>query len=280
MSTPCSPSSSSRLPLAVQERVGPLGRAVRVQREVEHREGERTVVRLEVVLEPLVLGARRGPVCVVVVLVEIRVPDVAVGPRGLEHVEPGRAGVERVPRARVARRVRVVRAAVRLHLVGALRRRHRAVLRPVHQGRRVHPVVALRVEQGDLIAGLRPERRAEHRARVGAALRQVAVVGLRPGGVRGVAGREREGRVARGDLAHHVGLLGVVPAAVHLSPVAEHGERERRGRALRDLRLERGSRVGAQEIGRAAEDPVAVALAAAQAGELRLPLILGRRSRP
>src|ERR1041384_7533591 len=83
-------------------RVRALSLVVRVHREVPERELELARMRGEVVREPLVLGAGRRPVIVVVVLVDVGRAGVRVVPGGVEYVEAGVTGVERVPGARIS----------------------------------------------------------------------------------------------------------------------------------------------------------------------------------
>jgi hypothetical protein len=121
---------------------------------MEDRDLQLARVRLEILLQPLVLRAAGRPVVVEVVLVLISSADVIAGPGCLKDVDPDIAGVEGIPGARVAGRGGAVETAVGLADVLADRRRNGAVLRPAHEvrvriGRAGHVVVAIGDEDWD-----------------------------------------------------------------------------------------------------------------------------------
>src|SRR6478672_3307729 len=89
----------------------------------------------QVVLQPLVLGAARRPMGVVVVLVGAAGAGVAVGPGGGEYIEARGAGVEGVPGTGIVGRGRVVDAAVGVANVAPIGGADGAVLRPIQQVR-------------------------------------------------------------------------------------------------------------------------------------------------
>ena len=232
----------------------------------------------QVVLQPLVLGARRQPVGVPIVAVDAARAEVGVRPGGGQDVEPGPAGVQRVPHARIIPRRRPVQPAVVVHLVLAPEVAAAWPSARSRPGTRlVEPVVPNDGEERDRGVRRRSRSWTEHRADIGSGLLEIAVLGLAPARIGDIAGQHREPRATPGELATDVRLVGVGGAHIGLAPIPEHGERERSARARRRLGGEDRGRVAAEEVGGAEQDPVAV-LRVRRDRDGGLPLVLGLES--
>ena len=119
----------------------------------------------------------------------------------------------------------------------------------------------------------RPEVGPEDRADRTPDLLQVAIVRLAPRRIAVIARRDREARAARRDLREQVLLVGVLPRRVDKTPVAEHRERERRGRPRRRLRREHRRGPRTEQIRRPQLGPIAV-LAGDRQSEWGPPLVV------